>query len=1020
MNDAAGSPCNLTPFALRDAPALIEAVFPAQKVSFEAQRERKAGAGQTLTALGSYWKGRKPLILVRAIVLGSLLPQTDDPQKDLEIFEKLMAFDDGGLARREPKLGPAEIARRIELASPWSYFTARVKGDEEDVEEIKVAQFPLDLDDFPGLTIRWRRDIHPDNRLELLARALATYPTYEERAALCKRPEELDQTALYAPIWPDVNAHLSRFGIAAQSHQELVEQLGIRRFGHRPRVGDTFCGGGSIPFEAARLGCDVYASDLNPIACMLTWGALNIIGASLEKRAEIERAQREVAEAVDREITVLGIEHDSQGNRAKAYLYCLETRCPETGWMVPMAPSWVISRNRNVVAKLVPDPANKRFDIEILSGVSKAEMDTAEQGTVRDASLVYGLDGKTYRTPIRTIRGDYRDADGSIENRLRRWAKHDFKPRPDDIFQERLYCIQWMARETLDLHRPETFFATVTEDDLGRERQIETIIADHLVEWQEAGLVPDMAIEPGEKTDELIRTRGWTYWHHLFRPREMLVLQTILKMTRTQTSYPGLPKALNYASKLCQWVTGPRAINKLTGKATGGPKDFANHVFYNQAFNTFYNSAARYSLALVDALNVESATPATGVKTASKVEVLSAHSLQSRCDFFITDPPYADAIVYHEITEYFIAWLRKNAPPPFDQWTWDSRRDLAIKGSGDDFRRGMVDAYRAMTEHMPDNGMQCVMFTHQDTGVWSDMVSIFWAAGLQVVGAWYIATETTSELKKGGYVQGTVILMLRKRPPGERPGFKQRILPAVKREVDAQIKQMLHLNDETEAKMGAPVFNDSDLQMAGYAAALKVLTGFTSIGGEDVTAFALRPRRKGETTVVDEIVAQAAETANSLLVPDGLDAATWAAIGGIQRFYLRMLDMETTGAAKLDNYQNFAKAFRVQDYAAVMASVKPNAARLKAVTEFKPRDLTDRTEIGPTPLGALIVAIQEFLADKEPEVVMANLRDAVPDYLGQRPKLIDLAGFLAAKARAPETRRAAEAIAGRMRNQRLQ
>ncbi|MFZ1536027.1 MAG: hypothetical protein WAT23_01370 [Chromatiaceae bacterium] len=376
--------------------------------------------------------------------------------------------------------------------------------------------------------------------------------------------------------------------------------------------------------------------------------------------------------------------------------------------------------------------------------------------------------------------------------------------------------------------------------------------------------------------------------------------------------------------------------------------------------------------------------------------------------------------MYHEITEFFIGWLRKNPPPPFNEWSWDSRRDLAIKGSGDDFRRGMVDAYKAMTEHMPDNGMQCVMFTHQDTGVWSDMVSIFWAAGLQVVGAWYIATETTSELKKGGFVQGTVVLALRKRPAGDRPGFKQRILPEVKREVDAQIKQMLHLNTETEAKMGAPVFNDSDLQMAGYAAALKVLTGYTSLGGEDVTAFALRPRRKGETTVVDEIVEQAAETANSLLVPEGLDRETWAAIGGIQRFYLRMLDMETTGASKLDNYQNFAKAFRVQDYTAVMASIKPNASRLKSVTEFKPHDLTDRTEIGPTPLGALIVALQEFLADREPEVVMANLRDAVPDYLHRRPLLIDLAGFIVAKARGPEIRRAAEAIASRLRNQRLQ
>jgi putative DNA methylase len=59
-----------------------------------------------------------------------------------------------------------------------------------------------------------------------------------------------------------VNAHLGHLGIEAHSHQDLVEQLGILRFGHRPRVGDTFCGGGSIPFEAARLGCDVYASDL--------------------------------------------------------------------------------------------------------------------------------------------------------------------------------------------------------------------------------------------------------------------------------------------------------------------------------------------------------------------------------------------------------------------------------------------------------------------------------------------------------------------------------------------------------------------------------------------------------------------------------------------------------------------------------------------------------------------------------------------------------------------------------------
>lgn len=999
----------LTPFALQDAPALIEAVFPVQKISFEAQQERTAVQGQTLTGLGSYWKGRKPLILVRAIVLGSLLPQTDDAEKDLEIFEKLMAFDDGGLARRaliQNALRPAEIAARIELDNPWSYFSHNVKRDDPMAEDVASWTFPLDCDE-EGIAIRWRRDISEDDKLFLYRKALSTFTSYEEKAALCKRPEEVDQSWLYAPIWPAVNRHYAHLGIEAWSHQELVEQLGVLRYGHRPRVGDTFCGGGSIPFEAARLGCDVYASDLNPIACMLTWGALNIIGASPERRAEIEQAQREVAEAVDKEITALGIEHDEHGNRAKAYLYCLETRCPETGWMVPMSPSWVISKTRNVVAKLVPDHEHERFGIQVVSGVSAAEMKVAEKGTVQDGMLVYDLDGKTYRTPIKTLRGDYRDADGSTKNRLRRWEKLDFKPRPDDIFQERLYAIQWITKESLDKPRQETFFVSVTEADLEREGKVESIVAENLARWQADGLIPDMEIEPGDETTRLGRERGWTYWHHLFSPRQLLIATITRKqINRLPENLRGplslsLAKMLDWSSKLCRY-------------GTGAARESITQTFYNQAYNTNYSYGVR---SFVTGRNYLFLTDASSTVHTNGIVVNSqAADLSRNCEIWVTDPPYADAVNYHEIAEFFITWLRKNPPAPFDQWTWDSRRALAIKGTGDDFRRGMVEAYRAMTEHMPDNGMQCVMFTHQDTGVWSDMVGIFWAAGLQVVAAWYIATETTSELKKGGYVQGTVILMLKKRPAGERAGFKQRILPAVRAEVQRQIETMMHLNEEVKDKHGEPVFNDSDLQMAGYAAALKVLTAYTQIGGEDITNFALRPRTRGEVTVVDEIVQQAAEAANSLLVPEGLSAETWAKLSGIQRFYLRMMDMETTGASKLDNYQNFAKAFRVQDYARVMASLTANKARLKRVTEFASRDLTDSTEIGATWLGRLIIGLQQLLNEIEAPTVISQLQAEMPDFLDIRPLLIDVLAFIERKAPEPQIREAAEILGARLRN----
>lgn len=1008
MNDAVRTTTPLVPLGLKDAPALIESVFPAQKVSFEAQKERKAGPGQTLTALGSFWKGRKPLILVRAVVLGSLLPPTNDAEADLALFEKLMAFDDEGLARRAlvgNAVSPAVIAARIQLDNPWDYFKATLRRGEVTGGDVRWMRFPLDADT-EGISLRWQRSLSDDDKLVIYRKLMATYSSYEEKASLGKRPEELDQEWLYAPVWAEVNRHYAHLGVNVKSLSELVEQLGILRYGHRPRVGDTFSGGGSIPFEAARIGCDVYASDLNPIACMLTWGALNIIGASPKRQAEIEKLQHEVANAVDKEITDLGFEHDEQGNRIKAYLYCLEAKCPETGWLVPLAPSWVISPRQRVVAKLVPNSELKRFDIELEFGVSASALEAAQKGTVSDGDMVYELDGKIYRTSIKTLRGDYRKEDGSIGNRLRLWEKSDFKPRPDDIFQERLYAIQWITKDTLYAGRQDTYFAAPTQADIEHERTVERILAENLSLWQDIGFLPDMAIEPGDKTDEPIRTRGWTHWHHLFSPRDLLKLALLRKHVSDPTLAPELCGTLDFCSKLSRWIVR---------YSSGGGSDFTSNVFSNQALNPLYNWANRsfFDHPFVQNYKSVPVDSSTSVVCAPSSEIIKEQ------DIFITDPPYADAVAYEEITEFFIAWLRKNPPKPFDDWVWDSRRALAVKGSGEDFRRGMVVAYKAMADHMPDNGMQCVMFTHQDTGVWSDMVGIFWAAGLQVVAAWYIATETTSELKKGGYVQGTVILMLKKRAAGDRAGFKQRILPAVRSEVQRQIETMMHLNDEVKNKHGEPVFNDSDLQMAGYAAALKVLTAYTQIGGEDVTAFALRPRVRGEVTVVDEIVQQAAEAANSLLVPEGLAADTWAKLTGIERFMLRMMDMETTGAAKLDNYQNFAKAFRVEDYSRVMGSMAANQARLKRVPEFASRDLTDSTELGATRLGRLIIGVQQVLAETEPQAIVSQLQAEMADFLEVRSLLVDLLAFIERKAPEEQVRAGAEVLGARLKNLRF-
>ena len=478
-----------------------------------------------------------------------------------------------------------------------------------------------------------------------------------------------------------------------------------------------------------------------------------------------------------------------------------------------------------------------------------------------------------------------------------------------------------------------------------------------------------MPIELGDETTRLIRERGWTYWHHLFSARQLFMLARIKReMSARPESCLLFANELNFHSKLC-------GINPRTKGS--GREMCLDRVFINQALNTLINYGVRASAYQADnSLGIKS-LPMPRIEFS--VCPGSAPDVAETCDCWITDPPYADAVAYHEITEYFIAWLRRSVVQPFGDWIWDSRRPLAIVGTGEAFRREMTAAYRAMADCMPGNGLQIVMFTHQDAGVWANMAAIVWGAGLQVTAAWYIATETTSELKKGGYVQGTALLVLRKRSTQESV-YRDELVQDVRAEVARQISTMTGLNQTAKgAGRSENLFEDQDLQMAGYAAALRVLTGYSQIDGQDMAAEAQRPRQAGGQDMVKEIIDFAVQVANEYLVPEGIAAGLWERLSGPERFYLRMMDIEAGGVKKLDNYQNFAKAFRYGDYTAVMASTKPNDARLKTGLELKRTEFD--SEFGKSPLRAVLFALYELQRETDIDEAISHLRDLVPGYL---------------------------------------
>lgn len=998
---------SVVPFSLKDAPALIERLLPVQKLSAEAYKEQMAVQGKTLTALGSYWKGRKPLILNKACILGCLLPATAEPGKDLAIFEMLMGMDKESFAARWPRRPkPKEILALLSVDTA-AYFAVQP-------ENVLPPLGPIDWSkpEYEKVKVAWRDEVTELDRRKLEAQLLPQIP-YRDMVDQANRPEEVK--TVHDHIWNTVNSHL---GTYANSYPELVEQLGIMRYGRRPKVTDTFCGSGQIPFEAARLGCDVYASDLNPVACMLTWGAFNIVGGSDQARKSLAGAQHELIDKVLQAIDKLGVESDGKGWHGKVYLYCLEARCPQSGWMVPLLPTFYISKGHRVVVELVPDPKNKRYDIAIRTAVSDEQYSDAALGTVRsdgrgqDPYLIHSVNGTAYRTKISTLRGDHRKPDGTNGNQLRLWQQQDFKPAPEDIFQERLYCIQWM-RPKKKGKGDEYEFRAVTDGDLKRERVVEDYIATYLADWQRKGWVPDMRIEPGDKTDEPIRTRGWTYWHHLFNARQILIAGLINQFSDARLKL-GFAQVLNSSARLSRWSLGDGP-----GRS-GGVKG----VFDNQALNTLLNYGTRGSRFAIDLLkqNLKSFPLKDGLSL--KIRSHSAADLSETTDIFITDPPYGDAVKYEEILEFFIAWLRKNPPPEFSSWTWDSRRSLAIKGEDEDFRRSIVAAYKKMTGCMSDNGIQVVMFTHQSGTIWADMANIVWASGLHVTAAWYVVTETDNALREGSYVKGTVLLILRKRH-GMLKTSRDDLAWEIQEEVEAQVQALSGLNQQTKGQnRDENVFEDADIQMAGYASALRVLTRYAQIDGRDMTAEAIRPRVSGETTFVDGLIAFAVDTANQCLVPQGIPRNHWDRFSGAERFYLKMLDMEARGAKALDNYQNFAKAFKVRDFRPLLVSQSANDTRLKSAVDFGRLEMGEGSEFHQSVLRAVLYAIMELVKNVDGSEVLIHLTLNIPDYysdMTQRELAIEIADYLSKRLAdlRPDEASAARVLRELVKHQRL-
>ena len=566
-------------------------------------------------------------------------------------------------------------------------------------------------------------------------------------------------------------------------------------------------------------------------------------------------------------------------------------------------------------------------------------MAQASKGTISDSLVTNPATGNSVKLSV--IRGDRKEVVGRNakgkdikENRtnLRLWEVTDWKPRPEDFYQERLYAIRWRNEAGKTVYREPTAF------DLRSELKVEEFLAERLTDWQRLGHIPSMKIEPGFNTTQPIRERGWAYWHQLFNPRQLLVNGLVSQRNTISSGFVG------YNSKLCRWIIDNEQQGAMERQAFG-----TLTTFCTRGFKKIKEVDYRVK-------------PIQRFISKAQTVLSDARDIRSPNNFWITDPPYADAVNYDELSEFFLAWVEKKLPELFPDWYADSKRALAVRGKvGETFEDTLVEIYSNLSRHTLPGGMQVIMFTHSSNEVWLSLTRVIRRSGMQALAVWAVRTETENASKgDGNYVRATYLVVLKPRE-ARAPKPMAQIRGEITREVERLLGDMDSINHGGEMN-----FKFGDLLLAAPTAVLKVMTGHEKILGLNDLA-----RDKFEADMLE----QAEKFRDERLYPEGFDGAAWEKLSRGERFYLMGLWQEYQGDRSQELYQISSKAYGVTDYGDLLASKKANDARLMTPLEIRGRAALLRVIGEKTPTAALLGAVAE--AERKEDAMLAHryLRD---------------------------------------------
>ena len=579
---------------------------------------------------------------------------------------------------------------------------------------------------------------------------------------------------------------------------------------------DPTAGGGSIPFESARLGLATIGNDLNPVASLIEratveWPLRHGMGVV----AEFNRIAKQFVELAEPRFEGI-FPQEPQDAQVLGYLWARTITCPHCDGLIPLSPNWRLAPDGTGV-KLVPQTkAPRRCDFEIVKGIKEQSAGTVSGG---DATC-------PFPDCERLVDGD--------EIKRQAQAGQMGEQLYTVVYKRRIETRTKAGKRGKDKWE-RSYRAPRAEDDVSA--LLAARLAEKLPEWEALDIVPTEAVPEGLKTNEPLRY-GMARWQDIFSPRQLLghctaveVYRELLAEAEAQSALSDITKAafgylalsldkmLNYNSRMSVWMSTREVMANTFNR-----HDFAfcwSHaemapLIVGLGYDWAIEQTAKCIEELVALCRPDAKVGAGGTAqdafdfhgeatkfvpplvtlTCQSGDALD-HVADASVDAVVMDPPYYDNVMYAELSDFFYVWLKPTAgyvyPELFRRALTDKDREAVAnparfkeqKGAkalaGRDYQQKMQAIFAEMRRVLKPDGIMTLMFTHKATGAWDALTKGLLAADFMITASWPINTEAEGSLhiKDKSAANSTIFLVCRPRAAAQETSYWEDVEPKV-------------------------------------------------------------------------------------------------------------------------------------------------------------------------------------------------------------------------------------------------